>query len=51
LVATTKRRPNNIYILDMKKREKTEGYLFPLKSGGEAIPFSIDVKGGEKLVS
>jgi hypothetical protein len=24
LVATTKRRPNNIYILDMKKREKTE---------------------------
>jgi hypothetical protein len=24
LVATTTRRPNNIYILDMKKREKTE---------------------------
>jgi hypothetical protein len=24
LVATAKRRPNNIYILDMKKREKTE---------------------------
>jgi hypothetical protein len=86
LVATTIRRTNNIYILDMKKREKTEatqkdpkeekvpktknkdevllsatclgggspkeeGYLFPLSSGGEAIPFSIDVKGGEKLGS
>jgi hypothetical protein len=24
LVATTTRRPDNIYILDMKKREKTE---------------------------
>jgi hypothetical protein len=24
LVATATRRPNNIYILDMKKREKTE---------------------------
>jgi hypothetical protein len=24
LVATAKRRPNNIYILDMKKREKIE---------------------------
>jgi len=30
---------------------KEEGYLFPLKSGGEAIPFAIDVKGGEKLGS
>jgi hypothetical protein len=26
-----------------------EGYLFPLNSGGKALPFAIDVKGGEKL--
>ena len=24
---------------------KEEGYLFPLNTGGEAIPFAIDVKG------
>jgi hypothetical protein len=30
---------------------KEEGYLFPLNSRGEAIPFAIDVKGGEKLGS
>jgi hypothetical protein len=30
---------------------KEEGYLFPLKSGREAILFSIDVKRGEKLGS
>jgi hypothetical protein len=30
---------------------KEEGYLFPLNSGGETIPFSIDVKGVEKLGS
>jgi hypothetical protein len=82
LVVTATRRLNNIYILDMKKREqekatqkdskeekvpktknmdevllsatclggsspKEEGYLFPLNSGGESIPFSIDVKGGD----
>jgi hypothetical protein len=30
---------------------KEENYLLPLKSGGEALPFVIDVKGGEKLGS
>jgi len=30
---------------------REEGYLLPLKLGGESIPFSIDVKGGVKLVS
>jgi hypothetical protein len=30
---------------------KEEGYLSPLNLGGEAIPFAIDVKGGEKLGS
>jgi hypothetical protein len=30
---------------------KEESYLFPLRSGGEALPFAIDVKGGDKLGS
>jgi hypothetical protein len=30
---------------------KEESYLFPLNSGGEALTFAIDVKGGEKLGS
>jgi hypothetical protein len=30
---------------------KEESYIFPLNSGGAAIKFSIDVKGGEKLGS
>jgi hypothetical protein len=30
---------------------KEESYLLPLNSGGEAIPFVIDVKGEEKLGS
>jgi hypothetical protein len=30
---------------------KEESYLFPLNSGGEALAFSIDVKGGEILGS
>jgi hypothetical protein len=28
---------------------KEESYLFPLNSGGEALPFSIDVKGERNL--
>jgi hypothetical protein len=28
-----------------------EGYLLSLNSGGEALTFAIDVKGGEKLGS
>jgi hypothetical protein len=30
---------------------KEEGYLLPLNSGGAALTFSIDVKGGDKLGS
>jgi hypothetical protein len=30
---------------------KEEGHLMPLNSGGETLPFSIDVKEGEKLGS
>jgi hypothetical protein len=30
---------------------KEESYLLPLNSGGEALPFAIDVKWGEKLGS
>jgi hypothetical protein len=30
---------------------KEESYLLPLNSGGEALHFAIDVKGGEKLGS
>jgi hypothetical protein len=30
---------------------KEESYLFPLNLRGEVLPFSIDVKGGDKLVS
>jgi hypothetical protein len=30
---------------------KEESYLLPLNSRGEALPFAIDVKGGEKLGS
>jgi hypothetical protein len=85
LVATATRIPNNIYILDMKKKENTKAtqkdskeekfpktknkdevllsatcsrekpqrreLLFPINSGGATLPFSIDVKGGEKLGS
>jgi hypothetical protein len=70
LVATATRRTNNIYILDMKKREKTEAtqkdskeekvpetknkdevLLRDTYSGGEALTFAIDVKGGDKLGS
>jgi hypothetical protein len=70
LVSTATGRPNNIYILDMKKREKTkatqniskeekvpktknkdEVLLSATCSGGESLPFSIDVKGGDKLGS
>jgi hypothetical protein len=70
LVSTATRRPNNIYILNMKKRENTkatqkdsmeekvpmtknkdEVLLSATCLGGEALPFAIDVKGGEKLGS
>jgi hypothetical protein len=33
------------------RNPKEEGYILPLKSRGEALPFAIDVKGGEKLGS
>ena len=86
MVATTTRIPNNIYILDMKKREKKKSTqkdskeekvpktknkdevllsatcsgraapkkrvtFFSLNLGGGTLPFAIDVKGGDKLVS
>ena len=86
LVTTATRRPNNIYILYMRKREKIEATqkdskeekvaktknkdevllsatcsreaapkkkvtFMSLNSRGASPPFSIDVKGGDKLVS
>jgi hypothetical protein len=57
LVATTIGRPSNIYILNSRKISKgerdykNEVLLSAIYSGGAAPPFSIDVKGGDKMGS
>jgi hypothetical protein len=57
LVATATRRPCNIYVLKPQKiskeerDHKNEVLLSVICSGGATSPFSIDVKGGDKLGS